>query len=190
MSRSWESSKLPRMEVTEEALATLTVRPIRADDRKRILDARRYTSPQTYSQRFHEAAHHFSDHELTYLTEVDGENHIALVATECDDPDRLVAVARCVRHRDDPGEAELAITVHDPYQHRGIGSAMLRLLCDMAIERGIVRMRAFIERDNAAMIGLMHKVFPEARRADRFGRTWEFVADVVSGPPKPWSGAR
>ena len=56
---------------------------------------------------------------LSYLTEIDGDNHFALIAIERDRPDRLVAVARFVRYRDRPTEAEFAITVHDPYQGRG-----------------------------------------------------------------------
>ena len=153
---------------------------MRPDDRNRILAAKAYTSEETYARRFHQRAHHFSDWDLTYLTEVDGDNHIALIATECEDPDRLVAIARCVRNPAEPHDAELAITVHDPYQRRGIGFGMLSLLHDAAVAHGITQLRAFIESDNDAMVALMYKVFPRTRRVTKFGRTCEFLAELRS----------
>lgn len=163
---------------TATALSELSIRLIRGDDRQRILDAVDYTSRQTYSRRFHEAKHRFTERELTYLTDVDGDNHRAIIATERDRPDRLVAIARFVRSEAEPDEAEFAVTVHDPYQRRGIGTAMLSLLRDAAIEHGITRFRAFIELDNEPMLALMDKLFPRSKRVDRFGRTGEYVTDL------------
>ena len=166
---------------TATALSELSIRPIRGDDRQRILDAVGYTCRQTYSRRFHEVGHRFTERELTYLTEVDGDNHVAIIATERDRPDRLVAIARFVRSEAEPDEAEFAVTVHDPYQRRGIGCGMLSLLRDAAIEHGITRFRAFIQLDNEPMLALMDKLFPRSQRVDSFGRTGEFVADIY--PP-------
>jgi RimJ/RimL family protein N-acetyltransferase len=168
----------------DAALSEISIRPIRGDDRQRILDAVGYTSPQTYSRRFHELAHRFTERELTYLTEVDGDNHLAIIATERNDPERLVAIARFVRSEAERDEAEFAVTVHDPYQRRGIGSGMLSLLRDAAIEHGITRFRAFIELDNEPMLALMDTLFPRSKRVDRFGRTGEFVADLHQ--PSNW----
>ena len=70
-----------------------------------------------------------------HLTDIDGDNHFALIATERDRPDRLVAVARFVRYHNRPTEAEFAITVHDPYQGQGIGRRLLELLVEAARHR-------------------------------------------------------
>ena len=168
-----------RMEATADVLSEVSIRPIRPDDRERIVRAIEYTSARTYSRRFHQVVHRFTDQELTYLTEVDGNDHVALVATERRRPDRLVAIARFARDRANPREAEFAITVHDPYQRRGIGRGMLTLLRRAAIEHGITELRAFVETDNEAMVGLMSKVFPDAKLVSKFGTTAEYVVELA-----------
>jgi len=177
VSRPWDAVAVQAP--YDDVLSEFAIRPIRPDDRERILHAIDYTSAQTYSRRFHEVGHHFTDRELTNLTDLDGENHVALIATERSRPDRLVAIARFVRDPSEPNEAEFAVTVHDPYQRRGIGCGMLNLLEHAALERGVRRFRAFIETDNDAMIALMRKVFPDAKQVSRYGRTGEYVVELA-----------
>jgi RimJ/RimL family protein N-acetyltransferase len=155
------------------------VRPVRPDDRVRIVNALAYTSANTYYRRFHAPKLHFSASELAHLTQVDGHDHVALIATEIDRPDRLVAIARFVRYAHPPTEAELAITVHDPYQRRGIGRHMLTLLVDAAREHGITRLHANVQFDNEAMIGLLHDVLPQAVLAGRSGSIGDYAADIA-----------
>ena len=70
------------------AALAISVRSVRPDDRERILGALTYTSENTYYRRFHAPKHRFTERELAHLTQVDGHNHIALIATERDRPDR------------------------------------------------------------------------------------------------------
>jgi GNAT superfamily N-acetyltransferase len=168
------------MRAGPDTFATLAIRPIRPDDRERILHAVEYTSDETYARRFHDAGHRFTESELTYLTEVDGDRHVALIATELDRPDRLVAIARFVGDALDPGQAEFAITVHDPYQRRGVGRRMLTLLAESAAEHGITHLRAMIEFDNHPMLALLHSVLPQARLVARDGRELEYEAELGS----------
>jgi GNAT superfamily N-acetyltransferase len=156
----------------------LQIRAIRPDDRSRILGALAYTSDATYYQRFHGHRKGFSERELDYLTEVDGDEHCALIATERDRPDLLVAIARFVRTAPGSAEAELAITVHDPYQGHGVGRRMLELLAAAARERGVERLRAVVQHGNHAMIRLMHSVLPATVLDLRDGSTLEYVADL------------
>jgi GNAT superfamily N-acetyltransferase len=121
---------------------------------------------------------------LSYLTEIDGNNHFALIATERDLPDRLVAVARFVRYHDHPTEAEFAITVHDPYQGQGIGRRLLELLVEAARERGITRLRALIQSDNDPMTRLLRRVLPQARLEDRSDGECTYSADIAVVPPR------
>jgi citrate synthase len=97
----------------------------------------------------------FTASELRYLTEVDGVNHIALVAVLDDWPEQLVAVARCVRLPDRPDTAEMAIVVGDPFQGQGVGRAITNALADAAIEAGIRRFAATMAGDNVAARRLM-----------------------------------
>lgn len=91
-----------------------------------------------------------SSTELRYLTEVDGHWHEALGAI---DPEtgRGIAVARFVRDVEDPSRAEVAVTVTDEWQHRGLGTVLLGRLADRAREEGIDRFTALVAGDNPAM---------------------------------------
>jgi GNAT superfamily N-acetyltransferase len=165
-----------------EPRLAVSIRPICPADRTLIANAVRYTSDRTYQLRFHGPRPSLSPRMLSYLTEIDGDNHFALIATERDRPDRLVAVARFVRYRDRPTEAEFAITVHDPYQGQGIGRRLLELLVEAARERGISRLRALIQSDNEPMTRLLRCVFPQARLEDRSDGECTYSADIAVAP--------
>src|SRR5205807_32128 len=66
--------------------------------------------------------------ELRYLETLDGMDRGAVVATS---GDRVVGMARW--HRE-PGaaEAEMAVVVEDGWQHRGVGTALVRALAERA----------------------------------------------------------
>ena len=96
--------------------------------------------------------------ELRYLTEVDGRDHIALVAFLADDPETIVAVARCVRLPDAPDTAEFAIVVGDPLQGRGLGSLLARELATAARSAGIRRFAATMLGENVAVRRLMRTI--------------------------------
>jgi GNAT superfamily N-acetyltransferase len=168
-----------------EPRSAVSIRPIRPEDRTLIANAVRYTSDRTYQRRFHGPPPRFSPRELSYLTEIDGYNHYALIATERDRPDRLVAVARFVRYRDRPTEAEFAITVHDPYQDQGIGGQLLELIVERARERGITRLCALIQSDNEPMMRLWHRVLPQATLKERSDAECLYCADITVSPLRP-----
>jgi GNAT superfamily N-acetyltransferase len=131
------------------------VRPIAADDKDKLARGLRQLSEESIRKRFLAAKPRFSSAELRYLTEVDGVNHIALVAVLEDDPDQLVAVARCVRLPDRPGTAEMAIVVGDPWQSQGLGRALATALADAALAVGIRRFAATMLGDNEPARRLM-----------------------------------
>ena len=172
-----------------EPRLAVSIRAIRPADRTLIANAVRYTSDRTYQRRFHGPRPRFSPRVLSYLTEIDGDNHFALIAIERDRPDRLVAVARFVRYRDRPTEAEFAITVHDPYQGQGIGRRLLELLVEAARERGITRLRALIESDNDPMMRLLRRVLPQARLEERSDGECTYSADITVAPPRTGASA-
>ena len=71
------------------------LRPIEPADKDRLTVALGRLSQETIRRRFLAAKPRFSSGELRYLTEVDGHDHLALVAVLADDPDDR-RVARCV----------------------------------------------------------------------------------------------
>jgi RimJ/RimL family protein N-acetyltransferase len=134
----------------------IAIRPIRPDDKSRVAEGLARLSQETVHRRFLAAKPRFSSSELRYLTEVDGRDHIALVAELADAPERgLIGVARCIRLPDRPHVAEWAIVVADPLQGRGLGRILATRLADAAKAQGIDRFRATTLGDNVAVIRLM-----------------------------------
>lgn len=133
----------------------LLVRHIRPDDKRLLVDGLARLSPESTYRRFLSPKQRFSSGELRYLTEIDGSDHVALVALFPDDPDHLAAVARFVRLADDPEAAEAAIVVGDDVQGRGLGKLLAHRLADEARERGIRRFEATILGDNRPAHRLM-----------------------------------
>ena len=128
------------------------IRPIEPGDKEALVEGLRRLSDESIRRRFLAAKPRFTAAELRYLTEVDGHNHIALVA-ELDG--ELVAVARCVRLPDRPDTAEMAIVVGDPFQGQGLGRALTLALADAAVAVGIRRFAATMLGDNEAARRLM-----------------------------------
>ena len=130
--------------------SSVVIRPIRPADRALLTDGLARLSPESTRRRFLAPKPRFSARELTYLTEVDGRDHVALVAVYADDPTRLAAVGRFVRSLDDPTSAEAAIVVADELQGQGLGRRMGHALADAARSRGIERFTATLLSDNVA----------------------------------------
>jgi RimJ/RimL family protein N-acetyltransferase len=139
----------------------ILIRPIQASDKARLSVALGRLSRETIRRRFLAAKPKLSSSELRYLTEVDGHDHIALVAVLADAPDSIVAVARCVRMppasarglvtaSPAPDTAEFAIVVGDPVQGRGLGSLLARELAAAARSSGIRRFSATMAGENVA----------------------------------------
>ena len=143
------------MQYTLPSGVAVVVRPIEPGDKDRLVNGLRQLSLESIRKRFLAAKPSFSRSELRYLTEVDGVNHIALVAVLEDDPEQLVAVARCVRLPDRPDTAEMAIVVGDPWQGQGLGRELARRLADAALAVGIRRFAATMLGDNEAARRLM-----------------------------------
>ena len=95
---------------------------------------------------------------LLRLTNVDHDRREALVAL---DGDEIVAVAR---YDGQPGaiEAEIAVTVEDAWQHRGVGKRLARRLAAVALDHGFERFIATMLPDNRAALGLLRKLSPDA----------------------------
>src|SRR6516164_862224 len=79
--------------------------------------------------------------ELRYFTDLDHRDHEALGALDQADG-RGVGVARYIRDADDPRAAEIAVTIVDDWQGRGLGAELLTRLSDRARQAGIHRFTA------------------------------------------------
>jgi RimJ/RimL family protein N-acetyltransferase len=145
--------------------APILIRPIRADDKRMLEDGLRQLSDESVQRRFLTPKSSFSRSELRYLTEVDGRDHVALVAEDPRQPvRRLIAVGRFVRLHDDPQAAEVAIVVADDWHRRGVGSALTDLLAAQARARGIRHFTATMAADNVPAHKLMYKLSSQLER--------------------------
>jgi GNAT superfamily N-acetyltransferase len=131
------------------------IRPIVIADRTGLAHGFERLSPQSRARRFVIPPSALSESMQRYFTEIDYTNHMALGAFAVDDPGQPgVAVARYVRLRDDPACAEVAITVLDDYQHRGIGTMLLEALGMIALRNGITQFCGFVQWDNSDALEL------------------------------------
>jgi RimJ/RimL family protein N-acetyltransferase len=92
-----------------------------------------------------------------WTKDIDYDKVLAIVAVTANG--RIVANAslqfnpqEVLRHK-----AELGITVHDSYQNRGIGTALLSHLLGIAKERGIKKVHLTVRTDNERAIRLYSK---------------------------------
>jgi RimJ/RimL family protein N-acetyltransferase len=153
----------------------LYVRHVRPGDKALIADAWSHLSPETQYRRFLSPKPKLTVRDLRYLTEINGHDHVALIALRLDDPTRMVAVARFVRLTDDPEVAEVAVTVADSMQGMSIGTKLGMLLADEARGRGIRSFSASVLTDNRRALRLM-----EAMGARLESHTDHGVNDLVT----------
>src|SRR3954454_11555101 len=125
----------------------LLVRPIEATDKAMLAAGLTRLSETSRQRGFLGPKPKLTSAELRYLTEVDGHDHYAVVATDPDSGE-IVASARWVRLPDDPEAAEAAVVVCDALQNKGLGKELARMLADAARVEGIRRIRATMLSDN------------------------------------------
>ncbi len=134
--------------------AELLLRPVLPGDAERFKESGAF-SRQTLYRRYQGAAP--NEARSAYLFEVDYVDHFAWIVTDgVDGP--VVADARFIRDEDDVASAEVALTVADAYQGRGIGTLLLVALAVAARVDGIERFHGRVLSDNPPVRALGDKV--------------------------------
>lgn len=139
----------------------MSIRPIRPDDKAALLRGFEQLSAESRRRRFLVATEQLSSELLSYLTEVDHVDHEALVA-EGADSGEPIGVARYVRVVDQRDTAEVAVTVVDSWQHRGVATELLLRLGRRAVDNGIRHFTATCFASNADALELI-RVVPATR---------------------------
>lgn len=144
----------------------LLLRPVLPGDSERTLHGHVEFSTETLYRRFM-TAQIPSPSLMAYLAEVDYVDHFVWVMT---DPagESPVADARFVRDADDPQLAEIAFTVADAYQGRGIGTFLIDALAIAARVAGVKQFFGRMLSENLPMRTIM----------DRHGACWQRDEDI------------
>jgi RimJ/RimL family protein N-acetyltransferase len=156
------------------------IRPIRISDGPGLRAAYERLSPESKYRRFLAPKPYLSASDARYLVELDWTNHYALVAARVDRPDWIMAVGRFVRLADDPGAAELAIVVGDPFRREGLATEIIDRLIEAATERGITRFAATSLAENEPARRLIRSIRPGGVRSQRRGTLEEFDVDLAA----------
>lgn len=137
--------------------SAVLIRPVRPEDAGLLEDGFAGLSERSRRLRFLGSKASLSAAELRYFTDVDHRDHEALGALD-HARGGGVGIARYVRDREDPHAAEIAVTVTDGWQGRGLGTELLARLSERACQEGIRRFTAAVAADNAAMTGLLRNL--------------------------------
>jgi GNAT superfamily N-acetyltransferase len=134
--------------------AILAIRPVTADDKALILDGFERLSERSRYLRFLTPTPTLSRAQLAYLSELDQIDHVGLGFLEGETP---VAIGRWVRFDDDPEAADVALTVVDDFQGRGVGRLVIQALVATARHRGVRWLHFDVLAENVAMLALLDR---------------------------------
>jgi nucleotide-binding universal stress UspA family protein/GNAT superfamily N-acetyltransferase len=173
-----------RRTVTLRDGARVTLRPIAPEDKPLVAASYERLSEESRYRRFFTTKNELSAAELAYLVDVDHEDHEAIIAIDPSSGEAL-GVARYIRFEDDAEVAEVAVTVADDWQRRGLGRALLGRLAYRARREGVRRFSALVQGDNPRALGLLEDVGDTRRQYDA-----GVVELVIELPPKRGMGAQ
>ncbi len=143
--------------VTLKDGAEVLVRPLERDDAALVQAVFDEMGEDNRYLRFLGYKKRLSARDLEALTGVDHHGHEAVVALDADTGAAL-GVARMIKEQARPEAAEVAVSVGDPWQGRGLGSILLQRLVQRAHEEGVERFTAVLVARNQAILHLFERI--------------------------------
>jgi acyl-CoA hydrolase/GNAT superfamily N-acetyltransferase len=132
------------------------VRPIRPDDEPMMKEMFYSFSERTRYLRFHGPMKALPHNRLQVFCNVDYSEEMALIALVGEPGDEdVIAVGRYLRDAAD-NSAEVAFTVRDDWQNKGLGTRLFNHLVEIGRERGIAVFRAEVLPENVPMLNVFH----------------------------------
>jgi RimJ/RimL family protein N-acetyltransferase len=129
------------------------VRPILPSDSPELADAFRRADPETLYRRFLSAPPALTERAVRRLTTVDYVRRLALVAADAVSG-AGVAVARYEPQGD--GAAEVAVVVDPRWRRVGLATALVELLAEAALDRGVHTFTATYLAENRPVASLLN----------------------------------
>lgn len=157
-----------RMTIQQQPIQTeladgtkVLLRPVRPEDKPLFVEGMGRLSDRSRRMRFLAHTERLSRSQLAYLTEVDQRDHRAWGVLANGKP---IAVGRLVRIGDE--EAEVAITVVDEWQGKGIGEMMIRFLAVLARDVGFRRLVFVSIPENQGIARLLSRFDGRSKSGD------------------------
>lgn len=170
---------------------SLRLRPITAQDAQRLERFHSRLSPQSIYTRFMRIMPKLTADDVRRFTQIDYDNEMAIIGVIADEAEpggeRMVAVGRYVR-LPKYTHAEVAFTVEDKYQGRGIATHLLQELVPFARMAHIEVLEAEVLAENRRMLdvfnhmgfqvtaslqeGVVHVEFPVAETEESQEARW------------------
>ena len=131
--------------------------PLLPTDGEALREMFRRLSPESRQSRFLSALPELDDAMIRRLVgDVDGTHHVALLLVVLP-PDGLegpVGIARLIQYPADPASADIAVTVADDWQGRGVGTALASELMRRR-PPAVTRLVTEVGADNRASLALL-----------------------------------
>lgn len=122
-------------------------------DREKFLDGFRKLSRKTVYHRFFGFMKELTEEQIEDLLNTDKKDHVAWAAFDIVDDDAIgIGVGRFRRSTVNPLEAELALTVIDEYQDKGVGTVLLAIMYYLGIKLDIEVFTGVMLSDNSKLI--------------------------------------
>ena len=137
----------------------IRIRQGHRSDRELLLRGFERLSPESRYRRFLTTISELSAKMVRYLTEVDHHDHEAMIALD-ERTGEGIGVARYIRNPTRPEAAEVAVTVVDDWQGRGVGTLLLEVICGRAREEGIKMFTALMLATNQEMMDVFRGLGP------------------------------
>ncbi len=133
-------------------------RPVRPDDEDMMVRMFITFSKETIFHRFFTAVT-MQPSKAKRFTHIDYKRQMAIVCEEDTGGERhLVGVARYNASPDSDTEAEMAIVIGDPWQGKGVGTALLNYLLEIAELEGFRSLYGLVHYDNLAVPRMFSKM--------------------------------
>lgn len=168
----------PRLAFTLDDGAEALLSPLGADDRLLLVEGLDELSIESRYNRFGRGLSQLSETELNYLSDVDQHNHVAWGAAVDGEG---AGVGRYIRGAD-PECAEIAVTVLDRFQGRGLGRLLFEGLAAVARFDGISALCFEVVPGNVAVNRMLEglEVKLDQSGSALLGRV--AVVDIPAGP--------
>lgn len=168
----------PRLTIRLRDGSEALLSPLTAEDSDLVEEGLEHLSIESRYARFGQGLSHLSHRELEYLTNVDQHNHIAwgaVVDGEAAGVGRYVCIP-------DVSCAEVAVTVVDEFQQRGLGTLLFEALVAVGRGDGVEAFCFEVVPDNQPVLAILARLNVEITESESLLEGKAALTDLPSGP--------